>query len=179
MTPPRTTSTTAEQHRLLLIQFKSAALDRKLQHLERGAFEVEELTTFLANQVHFFFAATRTRITVLQFIIFSSTDNLNHPRLFETGQVPIYGAERNLGQTFGNFRGHKNPVGIFGHEIHNHLSCLRLVFHSQLSISLQFVIKTNLHLIRKFKYSQFANDCQIRDRTALDGFTFYVNQLRF
>lgn len=91
MASPRTSCTTAEQYRLLLIQFESTALHRKLQNLQGRAFQVEKLATNLAHQMHFRLAATRTSVAVLQFVIFGSANNLNHPGLLQPGQVPVDG----------------------------------------------------------------------------------------
>ena len=93
MTPRRTAGAASEQHRLLLVQFETAALYRKLQHLERGAFQVEELAAFLAHEVHLFFAASGTRVAVAQLVVVVGSDNLHDSRLFHAGQVPIYSAE--------------------------------------------------------------------------------------
>ena len=93
MTPPRTAGATAEQHRLLLVELKSAALYRKLQHLERWAFQVKELAAFLAYEVHLFFAAAGTRVAVAQLVVVIGTDNLYDAGLFHTGQVPVYSTQ--------------------------------------------------------------------------------------
>ena len=78
---------------MLLVELKPAALYRKLQHLERGAFQVEKLAAFLAYEVHLFFAAAGTRVAVAQLVVVVGPDNLHDSRLFHAGQVPIYSAE--------------------------------------------------------------------------------------
>ena len=93
MTPPRTAGAAAKQHGLLLVKFESAALHRKLQHLEGGAFQVKELAAFLAHEVHLFFALAWTRLAVAQLVVVVGTDNLYDAGLFHTGQVPVYSTQ--------------------------------------------------------------------------------------
>lgn len=90
---------------------------------------MEKLAAILADEVHFFFATSGTRIAVLQFVIFCRTDNLDHPRFFEPREVSINGAQGDFGKAQGDFRRLENPVGVFDHIVKNLLTCLSFIFH--------------------------------------------------
>lgn len=118
-----------EQNRLLLIQLKTAhALYGELQHLEGGAFQVEKLAAFLAHEVHFLLALARAGVAVLEFLVLFGPDNLDDTRFFETGEVPVDGAQGNGAQVLGYIGGLENPVWILDHEVHDDLSRFCLVF---------------------------------------------------
>ena len=117
---------------------------------------MEELAATLTHKVHFRLATPRASVAVLQFVILGGSDNLNCPSFFQSGKVPVDGTQRDLGQALGYFGSLENPVWIFGHEIHNQLSCLRLIFHIQPAICISFANSNivNLRTIVKFKPGQ-------------------------
>ena len=117
---------------------------------------MEELATTLTHKVHFRLTAPRTRVAVLQFVIVGSSDNLDCPCLLQSGKVSVDGTQRDLGQTLCYFGSLENPIWIFGHEIHDHLSCLRFIFHIQPIICISFANSNivNLRTIVNFKSRQ-------------------------
>jgi hypothetical protein len=54
---------------------------------------MEKLAAFLAYEVHLFFATAGACIAVLQLVVVVGADNLYHARFFESGKIPVYGAE--------------------------------------------------------------------------------------
>jgi hypothetical protein len=68
----------ADQNRLLVIELKPVqAGDGMHENAERGAFQMEKLAAVFADKVHLGFAAARTCITVLQFLVLFGTHNLH------------------------------------------------------------------------------------------------------
>ena len=67
----------SKQNRLLLIENKTVqARDGMLQKAECRAFQVEKLAAILADEVHFRLAGTRTRVTVLKFLVLFGAHDL-------------------------------------------------------------------------------------------------------
>lgn len=54
---------------------------------------MEKLAAFFAYEVHLFFAAAGACIAVLQLVVVIGANNLYHARFFESGEVPVDGAE--------------------------------------------------------------------------------------
>ena len=75
----------AYQNRLLVVELKPVQAGNGMhQETERRAFQVEKLAAILADQVHLGFAAARTRVTVLKFLVFFGAHNLHDVRFLET-----------------------------------------------------------------------------------------------
>ena len=67
----------SKQNRLLVVEFKAVqAGNGMLQNTERGTFQMEKLTAILADEVHFRLAGTRTRVTVLKFLVLFGAHDL-------------------------------------------------------------------------------------------------------
>ena len=103
-----------------------------LQKAEGRAFQVEKLAAVFADEVHLGFAATRTRVTVLKFVVLFGAYDLHDARFFKTRKIAVNSAWRNRWQLACNVGSLENPVWIFGDKIHNQLPCLRFVFHISL-----------------------------------------------
>ena len=129
-----------------------------LQKAERRSFQMEKLAAVFADKVHLGFAAARTCVAVLEFVVFFGTNDLHDARFFKTRKIAVNSAWRNRRQLACNVGSLENPVWIFGDKIHDQLTRLRFVFHVSLcSKCLKFTFflcKLNLQFIRKFKDSK-------------------------
>ena len=129
-TPPVAIGAVAYQNRLLVVELKPVQTgDGMHENTERRPFQVEKLATILADEMHLGFAAARTRVAVLQFLVFLGSHNLYDTCFFETRKIAVNRAWRNGRQLAYNVGCLENPVRILGDKIHDQLPRLRFVFH--------------------------------------------------